>query len=136
MAAPTGAFVMRNAEISFGATATYVNQVTKARLVPDTPIQTVRTLVPDGVVQDVDSAAWTLELEGIQDYTASTGLARYLFNNAGSTVTVTIEPKSGGVSASCSVVLVAPPFGGEQGEFAMIEVELPVVGQPTLTDPS
>ncbi len=135
MAAPAGAFVMRNAVVTFGATA-YTNQISKVRFVPDTPIQTMRTLVPDGIVQDVDSTAWTLELAGIQDLTDAQGLARYLFENNGDTVAVTCEPKSGGVEITASVILVPTELGGEQGDWAQFDIELPVIGQPTLTDPA
>lgn len=135
MAAPAGAFVMRNAVVTFGATD-YANQVSKARFVPDTPIQTMRTLVPDGIVQDIDSTAWTLELSGIQDLTEAQGLARYLFDNSGDTVAVEVEPKSGGVSVTANVIIVPTELGGEQGDWAQFEIELPVIGQPTLTDPA
>jgi hypothetical protein len=135
MAAPAGAFVMRNAVVTFGASA-YSNQVSKARFVPDTPIQTMRTLVPDGIVQDIDSTAWTLELSGIQDLVAARGLSRYLFDNNGDTVTVEVEPKAGGVSVTASVIVVPTELGGEQGDWAQFEIELPVIGQPTLTDPA
>lgn len=133
MAAPAGAFVMRNAVVKFGSTD-YANQVSKARFVPDTPIQTMRTLVPDGIVQDVDSTAWTLELSGIQDLVTAQGLARYLFENEGDTVAVKVQPKAGGVEVQASVILVPTELGGEQGDWAQFEIELPVIGAPVLDD--
>jgi hypothetical protein len=134
MAAPAGAFVMRNASVKFGGTE-YANQVSKARFVPDTPIQTMRTLVPDGIVQDVDSTAWTLELSGIQDLVTAQGLARYLFENEGDTVACLVQPRaSAGVVVGCNVILVPTELGGEQGDWAQFEIELPVIGAPTLDD--
>lgn len=133
MAAPAGAFVLRNTSVTFGGTA-YANQFTKVRFVPDTPIQTMRTLVPDGIVQDVDSTSWVLEIEGIQDYKMAQGFARYLFDNAGDTVPVIFAPKLGELTVAASVVLVPTEIGGEQGNFATIEVELPVIGQPVIDD--
>ncbi len=133
MAAPAGAFVLRNASVKF-ASAEYANQVTKARFVPDTPIQTLRTLVPDGIVQDVDSTAWVLELSGIQDLVSAQGLARYLFENEGTTVAVKVQPKSGGVEVQANVLIVPTELGGEQGDWAQFEIELPVIGKPVLDD--
>lgn len=126
-----GAFVIKDALVKFGATD-FTNQCTKARLVPDTPIQTLRTLVPDGQITDVDSAIWTLELTGVQDWETG-GLATYLNANAGSLVTVIIAPAklTGKKQATVSVRIVSVPFGGDQGAFPTIDVTLPVQGQPT-----
>lgn len=129
MAAPAGAYVLKDVSITFDGDD-FANQCTKARLVPDTPTQTLRTLVPDGVVQDTDTPVWTLELSGIQDYVDVQGLARYLTDNAGDQVEIVLTPRSGGVAATCDVILKAVEFGGEQGNWTMFEIELPVVGAP------
>ena len=92
-----------------------------------------RTLAPDGAISDVDSATWVLEIEGLQDW-ESTGLANYLWTNRGNQVSFVLAPKSGSgkkqMSGTC--IVVAPPMGGEQGDFAKFEIELPVIGEPTL----
>lgn len=134
MAAPTGAYVIRNAVVTID-TVEYANQCTRAELVPTADTQTLKTLVPDGIVQDVDSNVWALNLALIQDYTTAVGLARYLTDNHGTQIDLTLEPKAGGVSAACTVVAKAINFGGTQGEFAVSEIELPVIGQPVFTDP-
>jgi hypothetical protein len=133
MAAYAGAFVMRDALITFDDTE-YQAQVTKARLVPDQNIQTMRTLVPDGVITDVDSAMWTLELSGVQDWETG-GLAAYLHSEAGNIVTVTLAPRNatGKKMATFDVRVVEPPFGGDQGAFAIVEMEMPVQGQPVFS---
>jgi hypothetical protein len=132
MTAPTGAYVVRNATVTIDSTD-YANQCTKAVLTPETPIQTIRTMVPDGVVQDVDSTAWTLELSGIQDWTNSTGLADKLNDGAGTSVTLVLVPRagSGKPNATCTVTLLPVSFGGEQGKFATFEVKIPVTGAVT-----
>jgi C-terminal processing protease CtpA/Prc len=134
MPAPTGAYVIRNALVKIGSTV-YTNQVTKVRLVPDTPIQTLRTLVPDGAVTDVDSTAWTLELSGVQDWTNTTGIADALNDAAGTQITMTIAPKNvtGQMQAVVVVYAIPPEFGGEQGNFNLFEIQLPVVGVPTFS---
>lgn len=132
MSAPAGAYVLRNASITIEGTS-YANQLTKARLVPETPMQTVRTLVPDGVVQDVDSTVWTLELAGIQDWKNAQGLADALNDFAGTDIDVVLQPKPGTGERTATFIAVAMPveFGGEQGSFATFETSLPVKGAPT-----
>lgn len=131
MPAPTGAQVYRDALITVDG-VDYANQLSKARLVPDQPIQTYRTLVPDGVVQDVDSVVWTFELTGLQINIAG-GLAAYLRTNSGLTVAVVLQPKTGvGLpTASFSAIALMPEFGGEQGAFQTIDMTLPVSGGVT-----
>lgn len=131
MPAATGAYVFRNAVVTVEGTE-YANQVNKARLVPDTPIQTFRTLVPDGVVQDVDSTVWTLELSGLQ-INETGGLAKALRDAAGTEIDVVLQPKAGTGQTTATFVCIAlmPEFGGEQGNFLGIELELPVVGGVT-----
>ncbi|WP_328850259.1 hypothetical protein OG994_16635 [Micromonospora globbae] len=121
---------MRNASVLIDEVE-YANQVTRARLVPDTPIQTLRTLVPDGAITDVDSTVWTLELSGVQSYKAD-GLAKFLTDNAGQKVEMVLTPKlgTGEDTATVTVTCVPVEFGGEQGAFRTFEVELPVEGQP------
>lgn len=131
MPAPTGAHVFRYALVTVDSVE-YANQVTKARLVPDTPIQTVRTLVPDGVVQDVDSTVWTFELSGLQINIAG-GLAKALRTlTPGEEVDVILQPKVGFSQPTATFTILALPaeFGGEQGSFLMTEMEFPVIGAP------
>lgn len=132
MSAPTGAHVMRNASVKIGTTD-YANQVTKARLVPETPVQTLRTLVPDGVVSDVDSTVWTLELSGVQDWTETTGIADALNDANGTQLTLTLAPKAVTGQKTATVTIIAMPveFGGEQGNFRLFDATFPVIGQPT-----
>lgn len=131
MSAPAGAHVMRNISIKVD-TVEFANQVTKARLVPDTPIQTLRTLVPDGIVQDIDSTVWTLELSGVQDWKTG-GLANALNAATGTEVDIVLQPKVGTGESTATFTAIAMPveFGGEQGNFRIFEVELPVVGGVT-----
>ena len=135
MPPPTGAHVYRNALVTV-ATVEYANQVRIARLVPDTPIQSYRTLVPDGAVQDVDSPLWTLELTGLQ-INRTGGLARALRTaTLGSTLAVVLAPHDadGEDSAAFNVLAIPVPFGGEQGAFGTMEIVLPVLGQPVFTE--
>jgi hypothetical protein len=130
MPAPTGARVFRDALITVDGTE-YTNQCRKARLVPDQPVQTYRTLVPDGVVQDSDSIVWTWELEGLQ-IDGSGGLSAYLRTVSGTTITVVLQPKTGVGQAKATFTATAlmPEFGGEQGAFLTQTLTMPVNGAP------
>ncbi|MCT2277993.1 phage tail protein [Micromonospora chalcea] len=130
MSAAPGAHVIKNAVVTVDGVE-YANQVSKARLVPDQPVQTMRTLVPDGVVQDVDSPVWTFELSGLQINVAG-GLAKALRDANGGEVDVVLQPRagSGQATATFTVLALMPEFGGNQGEWATQELSLPVQGQP------
>lgn len=131
MSAPTGAYVLRNASITVD-TMEFANQVKKARLVPETPIQTYRTLVPDGVVQDVDSTVWTFELSGLQ-INETGGLAKALRDAAGTEIDIVLQPKvgTGQTTATFTALAIMPPFGDEQGKYMEVDLTLPVVGGVT-----
>jgi hypothetical protein len=133
MPAATGALVMKDASIKINAIE-YANQVRKARFVPDQSTQTYKTLVPDGSLQDVDNAVWTLELEGLQ-INATGGLAKALRTAAGTSVAAIVQPKlgTGQDIATCTILVPEIPFGGEQGEYMTIDLSIPCVGKPVLS---
>ena len=129
MTAPLGAYVLRDATFTVEATD-YANQCTSVVLTPEQATQTLKTMVPDGIVQDVDSAVWTVAINGIQDYVAAQGLAALLTAMSGEQLDIVFAPKAGGVSATVTVVGKAVPFGGEQGAFTTFSIELPCIGEP------
>src|ERR1700754_4029784 len=123
MAAPDGAYIVRNALVTIDEVE-YANQCTVARLVPETPIQTQRTLVPDGAVQDVDSPVWTFEISLLQ-VNKSGGLAKALrAAPVGSQMEVELRPRDvvGDDGATFTVLVIPPPFGGSQGQWATAEM--------------
>lgn len=134
MPSPTGAMVYRDALITVDGTD-YTNQLKKARLVPDQPVQSYKTLVPDGVVQDTDSEIWTFEIEGLQINIAG-GLAFYLRGLAGGTqIACVLQPKRGvGLpTATFTAIAMKVPFGGEQGAFLDHALVLPVLSVPVFS---
>src|ERR1044072_2079648 len=136
MAAVTGHIgVLKNSLVEF-ETVDHANELTRARLVPDTPSSTLRTLVPDGALTDVDSAAWTFELAGVQKHKTG-GLAAVL-NAAtpGDLLDVEFEPVkavSGQPHYEFQVVAKPVPIGGDQGAQGLFEIVLEVVGSPVMT---
>ena len=128
--------VFRDATITINSVA-YANQLSKAQLTPDTPIQTQRTLVPDGAIVDIDSSVWTLSLTGVESR-HSTGLAAALDAAAGTQIDVVLQPKTGSGQDVATFTIVAVPvsFGGEQGNFRTFDQDFPVVGQPVFSQSS
>jgi hypothetical protein len=131
MPAATGAIVYRDALVTI-ATVEYANQTIKARLVPDVPIQTVRTLVPDGAISDVDSPVWTFEVSALQINGAG-GLALALRSaTLGSTLACILQPKTGSSlpKATFNIMALPVPFGGDQGAYLTFDAVFPVIGAP------
>lgn len=109
-------------------------QISKARLVPDTPTQTMRTW--GGVDKDRDSTSWTLELSGHQDRgTGSLGKALDDAIAAGDNIEIEIQPRGGTGQdvATCTFVPVPIEFGGEAGEWKAFEQTFEVIDSPVFT---
>ncbi len=131
MAPVTGVYVMKDSSIVIDAVE-YNGQMTRGRLVPETPIQAKRVLVPDGAVQDVDSPTWTFEVAALQKNDAG-GLAKALRDaTPGEELLVVYAPKDGLSQPMATFTLLALPvlFGGDQGSWADFEAVFPVQGQP------
>lgn len=134
MAVASGVYVVRDASVEIDEIE-YANQATVARLVPDVPIQSLRTLVPDGTIVDVDSASWTFELTAVQKNNTG-GLAKVLRALApGAELDIVLIPKdlAGEDKATFTVIGMPVPFGGPQGQFPTFEAVFPVKGQPVFS---
>jgi hypothetical protein len=135
MAVPTQVYVYKDASIEIDEVE-YTNQCTRAVLIPTTPIQSVRTLVPDGQVQDVDSPMWVFGVSALQKNHTG-GLAKALRSAApGAELDVVLIPQVGLSMPQATFTIKALPvqFGGEQGKFMDFEEAFPVVGQPVFGD--
>lgn len=130
-----GAFVMRNASATFDTTE-YNQQLTKAELTPSTETAQLKTLDPQTTHSDVDSASWTFDIAGVQDWVVAQGLADFLYANHGQVAEVVLQPRPGAGQriATFDVVCMSPNFGGTQGEWALMELSLPVDGAPVFTE--
>lgn len=134
MAVVAGVYVVRDAVVTIDEVE-YANQLNVARLVPETPVQTMRTLVPDGAIVDVDSPVWTFEVTAVQKNNTG-GLAKALRTAApGTQLDVVLTPKdlTGEDSAAFIILAMPVPLGGEQGNFPTFEMVFAVVGQPVFT---
>jgi len=90
------------------------------------------------VASNSEPESYALVMRAGQDYT-STGLARFLWDNAGATAdvvlnafgqTATAGPETPAVTGQVKLVPVA--YGGAVGEFAEFEVTLPFLAKPVL----
>lgn len=128
--------VYRNPTVTIDEVA-YTNQTWKARLVPDTPVETRRTF--GGVDKDRDSTSWVLELAGHQDRGAA-GLAAALdaAATAGDPIEIVIQakPGTGQDTATCNIVPVPVEFGGEKGDWKQFDATFEVIDQPTFSQSS
>lgn len=134
MAVAAGIYVVKDALLTIEGTD-YANQLTVARLVPETPMQQLRTLVPDGVLSDVDSPIWTLELTIVQKNNTG-GLAKFLRSQTpGEELDCVLTPKKKTGEDKATFVAMAIPvaFGGQQGQFPTAEIVLPVLGVPVFS---
>lgn len=125
--------VIRNSLFEIDGTD-YSNQVNTVEFLPDTPVQTYRTLVPDGAITDTDSATWTLHLTGVQDF-GTGSLGKKLRENAGLDMDVVYQPVVGVGQDHVEAVIrgVQLPVGGAQGSFRTFDITLGVIGEPDIT---
>jgi hypothetical protein len=114
----------------------YSNQLQTVLLTPNSETQSYRIAVPDGNVTDNDSATWTIQLIGIQDFgTGSLGAALRAGN--GLDMDFVYEPNvtdNGGDDHVEGVMKGAPiPIGGTAGQFRTFDMSFGVSGEPLVT---
>lgn len=90
------------------------------------------------VAANAEAETYALVMRAGQDYSA-TGLARFLWDNAGQTADVVLNAHGQTAIASDNtpevtgqVSLVPVQYGGEVSTFAEFEVTLPFIAKPTL----
>ena len=129
MAAPPYT-VFKNASITIDGDQ-FANALTRARLVPEVNKQTLRTLVPDGVIQDSDTAVWTFEITAVQAWAAA-GISKALWDARGTQVEVVLQLEVGTGKPTWTFDINVDPttIGGEQGQILVSEAEFGVIGEP------
>lgn len=115
----------------------YSNQLQTVLFTPDAPVQTYRVAVPDGNVTDTDSAAWTLQLVGIQDNGAGS-LGAALRAGAGDEMEVEYQPRAGTGQDKVVATIRGSEitFGGTAGQFRTFDQTFGVVGAPVFSQSS
>lgn len=117
-------------------TDNYEAAVSKAELVPNTPITTWKGMTPTSVFPMPGSTEWTLNLEFAQDHATANSLSQYLQTNAGQQKSVTLKPKkpsSSGPTYTITATMLPGSIGGAVDAVAVASVSLPCIGQPVRT---
>jgi hypothetical protein len=125
--------------VAAGTAVAYQGHVNTAEVVP-TAGEEVSTTTLDGVKHVRRGApSYALHLAGHQDYT-TTGLARFLWDNAGAQAIFVLQAYGQGVTASPSkpsftgeVTLAEGNYGGEVDTWPVIDVTMPCAARPTIT---
>lgn len=82
---------------------------------------------------DANTATWTCDLTFVQDWTSTTSLSRFLYENEGDTVPVEFRPISGeGPTFEAEIVITPGAIGGTVGAASESTVSLGCNGKPTL----
>lgn len=111
--------------------ANYKCQLRSVTLTPDTNVERIKTLCPEGQYSNVDDPEWNLDLGYLMGTDEDMGsLSDYLLENQGDKVPFWFAPIAGGPGYTGETTLVPGPIGGEQGSFSEQSVSLPVDGQP------
>lgn len=116
--------VLKHVVLEVGADdfAAHVSSVT---FTPAASTLSWQGLTPDSTFTDVSKATWTVGLTFAQDWTATTSLSRYLFDNEGETVAMEFKPKSGeGPSFTADVTITPGAIGGDVNTVAVGTVTL------------
>jgi len=121
-------------EIILGVgTDDYARHVASCRFVPSGGTETRwKGGTPTAKVGHRSLSDWTCEMRVAQDYT-STGLARYLFTNEGTTVAASFKPVAGGPTFETDLVLAAPEIGGEIDAYGEATVTHTCTAKPTIS---
>lgn len=110
-------------------TVEYAEWATTALLTGDAPVQQLRTLVPDGVITDTDSAVYSFQLAGVQ----GSPLYAALLAAEGAAVDVVFQAEFGVGKAVRTFTATVPEglaFGGQQGAWRTFDITMPVTGVP------
>lgn len=116
-------------------TTEFGHQASAVRLTPDVTSEdgTPTLAAPDPPPES--TVGWALNIDAIQDFENPTGLVNYLMDNALSEVAFTWTPIDAGTAYAGTVQIVPMEVGGDVAVQVVTSVELPVVGEPTRTDP-
>lgn len=109
--------------------------VTRAQFVPDEPNLEARTMA--GKRSATATAAWTLEVEGLQDWFEAQNFVAFITEHTGEEATVVVTwtgPNGETSQRSATVVCKSVPWGGTVDELATFSVSLPLNGNPTSSD--
>ena len=134
---------MRNAivslKVSAGAAVQFQGQVSTASLEVEAGDVVTYPVLDGTVPSNVGPESYALHLVAAQDWTAATGLAAFLWTNAGQDASFWVNAYGAATAAADKPAmagtcrLVAGTYGGEVQTYAELDVTLPCLVKPTLT---
>lgn len=133
---PVDPIIMTDVVCTIGGVNDFAEHVSRVELTPSRSTVNWAGLSPNARFSKAGRATWTCTLDYAQDWKTPGSLARYLWDNAGSTVAMTFEPEAGdGTSWTVDVDVVEGAIGGAVDSVPVGSVTLPVQGRPTPTFP-
>lgn len=121
--------------LAFGATGSskeFGGLTSQVTLEPEYDSDDAIPVLSGDEIDGDETEKWTLKFTKFQDYTAES-LDLWLYQNAGEVLDFTFVPDKGGkIQARGKVKIRAGAIGGEVKKKNTSEIELPVIGRPTL----
>lgn len=124
---------LKDVVLSIGTAGEFEKHVSGVVFTPSVATATFKGLDSAAVFTQASNASWTVDLSYVQDWDSATSLSGYLFNNAGTEVSITFTPASGSGSWEAVCIIVPGAVGGQVDSYATSTVSLPVQGQPVFT---
>jgi hypothetical protein len=118
-------------------TVDYSYQIANVALEPDISEEDGTPTLATPKPAPLASIAWKLTGSAIQDFEAgAAAFVNYLMDNALAEVPFVWTPNTDGQTSYAGTLQVRPvPIGGDAGVQITTDFELPVIGDPTRTDP-
>jgi hypothetical protein len=129
-------FIERNAVVTFAGTSDFAKAISEVTLAPSGGMVPFKGLKPTAVFNFAQSPTWELTLVYAQDWALATSLSRYLFDNQGKNISLTLnvnDAVTGTTNWAMTVSVAAGSVGGAVDGVATATVTLGVVGAPVPT---
>lgn len=116
--------MMGNALLTLGGTNEYQGHVSSATFTPTGNSPVIWKGLGQNSFSRTPFAAWTLDLEGAQDWETTDALSAYLLANEGEIVTAVLEPVNGGQGFTAQVQITPGAIGGAVDAVAVFTASL------------
>jgi hypothetical protein len=125
--------------LSLGPSGTSVDfsaQTAAVRLTPSTDSTDGTPTLETPEPAPLTTVSWALNVDAIQDFDDPLGFVNYLMDNALAEQEFAWVPNTDGGTSYAGIVQIIPiEIGGDVAVQVVTSVELPLVGEPTRTDP-
>lgn len=112
------------------ASDSYEKHVSAVEFVPSSSVVNWKGLTPSAAFSFGTTATWVCNLTFAQDWATEDSLSAYLFENEGTEVEFTFEPKAGGLGFKATLIIAPGSIGGSVDSVAVSTVSLGVKAKP------